>query len=173
MLKIIIAPHLILEKIATPVEKINDKLIRTIDQMMDLMYDANGIGLAAPQVGISKRFFVMHIDSDNEEPYVFINPVIKEFSKEESEYKEGCLSFPKQNVVIHRPASIVVEYLNINGKMTTFEVSDEISKPMDRFNLNYQKFMQIVNIKNVSMHQLFIILLRDFYKNYIIKNHLI
>ena len=92
--------------------------------MMDLMYDANGIGLAAPQVGISKRFFVMHIDSDNEEPYVFINPVIKEFSKEESEYEEGCLSFPKQNVLIHRPASIVLEYLNINGKKIIEKFSD-------------------------------------------------
>jgi peptide deformylase len=116
LLKIVIAPDPVLEKIAEPVVSINDKLVRTMYNMLETMYEANGIGLAAPQVGISKRFFVMHIDEENEDPYFFINPVIIKKSSKDSEHEEGCLSFPQQIILIHRPASITVEYLDLKGQ---------------------------------------------------------
>lgn len=115
LLKLVIAPDPVLEKVAKPVEIITDKLKRILLKMLDLMYEENGIGLAAPQVGISQRFFVMHID-DNEKPYFFINPVIIKKSKEIAELQEACLSVPEQSILIHRPESITVEYLDINGK---------------------------------------------------------
>ena len=116
LLKIVIAPDPVLEKIADPVSKVNDKIVRTMYNMLETMYEANGIGLAAPQVGISKRFFVMHIDDENEDPYFFINPVIIKKSDNQSEHEEGCLSVPKQIILIHRPELITVEYLDLKGK---------------------------------------------------------
>ncbi len=116
ILKIVIAPDPILKKIAKPVNKIDEKLKKILMQMLDLMYESNGIGLAAPQVGISKRFFVMDNPEENKLPYFFINPVIIKKSKDISEFAEGCLSVPIQRITIYRPESIELEYLDINGK---------------------------------------------------------
>ena len=116
LLKIVLAPDPVLEKVAEPVSKIDNKLAKTMNNMLETMYEANGIGLAAPQVGISGRFFVMHIDESHEEPYFFINPVITNFSSTQSEYQEGCLSVPEQVIKVVRPAEITVEYFDLEGR---------------------------------------------------------
>ena len=89
-----------------------------MDDMLETMYAANGIGLAAIQIGIPKRIIVMDIsrDKDNKEPMYFVNPVIKEKNLNKSTYEEGCLSVPDQFAEIERPSKCEVEYLDYYGK---------------------------------------------------------
>ena len=91
---------------------------KLMDDMLDTMYEAPGIGLAAVQIGVPKRIIVMDIsrDENNKEPRYFVNPVIKNKNKEKSIYEEGCLSVPDQFAEIERPNSCEVEYLDYDGK---------------------------------------------------------
>ena len=91
---------------------------RLMDDMLDTMYAAPGIGLAAIQIGVPKRIIVMDIsrDEDKKEPRYFVNPVIKNKNDETSKYEEGCLSVPDQFAEIERPNECEVEYLDYNGK---------------------------------------------------------
>lgn len=88
--------------------------------MLDTMRRNKGIGLAAPQVGLSKRLFVMEIGSDQR---ICFNPEITEISKETSDYEEGCLSFPGESCIIKRPSSITVRYQNYRGDWYTERLS--------------------------------------------------
>ena len=94
-------------------EEINDELRATIAEMFETMTSANGVGLAAPQVGIAKRFFVMRADDDVNR--VFINPEIIKTSQELEDYDEGCLSIPGVSETIRRPSKISVTALNERG----------------------------------------------------------
>ena len=89
-----------------------------MNDMIDTMYDAPGIGLAAIQIGVPKRIIVMDIsrDEDKKEPIYFVNPVIKNKNKDKAKYEEGCLSVPDQFAEIERPNACEVEYLDYNGK---------------------------------------------------------
>lgn len=95
-------------------EEINDEMRSLFNEMFETMVSANGVGLAAPQVGISKRFFVL--ESDDNIKRVFINPEIIKTSEETSSYEEGCLSLPGFSENIVRPVKISVSALNENGK---------------------------------------------------------
>lgn len=104
----------ILRKKCKPVEVVDEKIKQLVDDMLDTMYKYNGVGLAAPQVGVLKRVVVIDIDDGNG-PYVLINPeIIKEKGKQEVD--EGCLSFPNQFAKIIRPAEVTVKALDRNGK---------------------------------------------------------
>lgn len=104
----------ILKKKSRPVEEINEKIQELIDDMLETMYKANGVGLAAVQVGTLKQVIVIDID-DGSGPLILINPkIIKEKGKQEVE--EGCLSFPNKFAKVIRPAEITVEALNRDGK---------------------------------------------------------
>ena len=109
--KIITVPDESLRKISEPVEKfgINEK--RLIKNLFDTMYSANGIGLAAIQIGIPKRVVVLDVSKDDKkkEPYCFINPIIKQKSNETSIYEEGCLSIPNTFIEIERPKTVILE----------------------------------------------------------------
>ncbi|MBP5157152.1 MAG: peptide deformylase [Treponema sp.] len=98
-------------------EEINDELRATINEMFQTMTSANGVGLAAPQVGIAKRFFVMRSDDDVNR--VFINPEIIKTSSDLSDYDEGCLSIPGVSETIQRPSTISVTALNERGRHFT------------------------------------------------------
>ena len=89
-----------------------------MDDMLDTMYHANGIGLAAIQIGIPKRIIVMDIAKKDEKknPMYFVNPIIKNKNNDLSTYEEGCLSVPDQFAEIDRPATCEVEYLDYNGE---------------------------------------------------------
>ena len=114
---IIIEPNKLLRQISKPVEKVGKDEQRLMDDMMDTMYDANGIGLAAIQIGIPKRIIVMDISKGEvKEPRYFVNPVIKNKDTLKSTYEEGCLSVPTQFAEIDRPSKCEVEYLDYNGK---------------------------------------------------------
>ena len=92
-------------------------LVNLSKDLIDTMYDADGVGLAAPQIGINKRIFVMDCSSENEEKdcRVVINPEIEHASEELGSYKEGCLSIPGITEEISRPKVIKVLYQDVNG----------------------------------------------------------
>jgi peptide deformylase len=115
---ILTEPNKLLRQISVTVEKVGDDERNLMDDMLDTMYAAPGIGLAAIQIGIPKRIIVMDIGRDKEkkEPMYFINPVIKNKNSEKAIYEEGCLSVPDQFAEIERPSKCEVEYLDYNGK---------------------------------------------------------
>jgi peptide deformylase len=116
--KILTEPNKLLRQISKPVDKVRDEERKLMDDMLDIMYKAPGIGLAAIQIGIPKRIIVMDISRDEKkkEPRYFVNPIIKKRNEEKSVYEEGCLSVPDQFAEIERPNSCEVEYLDYDGK---------------------------------------------------------
>lgn len=113
-MKIVLYGHPVLKEKSTQVEEINDELRNTLDEMVELMRKAKGIGLAANQVEIAKRFFVLEIDDIIKK---VINPEIIEYSDEIVEYEEGCLSIPSVFKKVERPEKIKVKYQNENGEI--------------------------------------------------------
>jgi len=114
---ILTEPNKVLRQVSKSVDKVGDEERALMDDMLDTMYDAPGIGLAAIQIGVPKRIIVMDIsrDQDKKEPRYFVNPVIKNRNKEQARYEEGCLSVPDQFAEIERPNSCEVEYLDYDG----------------------------------------------------------
>ena len=115
---ILTEPNKLLRQISKPVESVGDEERKLMDDMLDTMYAAPGIGLAAIQIGVPKRIIVMDIsrDENKKEPRYFVNPTIKNKNKEKATYEEGCLSVPDQFAEIERPNTCEVEYLDYDGK---------------------------------------------------------
>ena len=118
----------VLRKKAVPVEpgEINDEMRALFDEMFETMTAADGVGLAAPQIGISKRFFVMI--SDDNVRRVFVNPQIIATSNDLCDYEEGCLSLPGVSETIKRPSKVTVQALNERGKPFTLEASELLAR---------------------------------------------
>ena len=114
---ILTEPNKILRQISKPIEGVGIEERNIVCDMLDTMYAANGIGLAAIQIGISKRVIVIDIskDENKKEPMYFFNPVVKNKNSEKAIYEEGCLSVPGQFAEIERPNTCDVEYLDYNG----------------------------------------------------------
>ena len=115
---IITVPDETLKKISKPIEKVGVNEKKLIKDLFDTMYQSNGIGLAAVQVGVLKRVLVVDVSSKEEKksPISFINPVIKKLSYETSVYEEGCLSIPDTYIEIERPKVCEIEYIDFSGK---------------------------------------------------------
>ena len=115
----------ILTKNCKPVKEITPRVVQLCEDMIDTMFEADGVGLAAPQVGVMKRIFVAMPYPDDEEPevYVMINPEIIE-SEGEQESSEGCLSVPGYMGLVDRPVRVKVRYTNIDGDTLEEEFSD-------------------------------------------------
>jgi len=122
---ILTEPNKLLRQVSKPVDKVTKDEQKLMDDMLDTMYAANGIGLAAIQIGIPKRIIVMDISKDPEkkEPRYFVNPVIKNKDPEKATYEEGCLSVPNQFAEIDRPRQCDVDYLDYNGERQTLHAS--------------------------------------------------
>jgi len=119
ILHILIHPDPRLKKVAKPVTAVSAELRALANDMLKTMYDAPGIGLAAPQVGVLKRLFVMDCikeDGAKPEPTVLFNPEITWVSEEMHTYEEGCLSIPEQYADVERPAEARVKWMDIDGK---------------------------------------------------------
>ena len=116
--KILTEPDPILKKISGPVESVGAEEQKLMDDMLETMYDAKGIGLAAIQIGVPKRIIVMDLSKEGEKkhPMYFVNPVIKNKNEVLSKYEEGCLSVPNQFIEVNRPSMCEVEYLDYNGE---------------------------------------------------------
>ena len=115
---ILVEPDIILRQKSQPVNIVGPDEKKLMNDMLDTMYAANGIGLAAIQIGVPQRIIVMDISKDktNKNPMYFVNPVIKNRDLEKSIYEEGCLSVPNQFAEIERSCKCEVEYLDYNGK---------------------------------------------------------
>tara|TARA_B100000035_G_scaffold307604_1_gene311101 strand:+ start:1921 stop:2445 length:525 start_codon:yes stop_codon:yes gene_type:complete len=115
---IVVEPDPILRKKSENLEKVDDELKKLLDDMLETMYAAPGIGLAAVQIGILKRLIVIDISKENEKknPLFLINPKIISKSESTSIYEEGCLSLPGHFAEIERPAECKIKYLDYNGK---------------------------------------------------------
>ena len=114
---ILIHPDPRLKKVASPVADVTDQLRKLADDMLETMYDAPGIGLAGPQIGVSSRIFVMDCADKEEDPdpIVMLNPEIVARSDELSPYEEGCLSIPDIYAEVTRPAEVTMRWLDLDG----------------------------------------------------------
>ena len=116
--KILTEPDPFLRQKSKKVEKVDDTIRSLMDDMLETMYDAPGIGLAAIQIGVPKRIIVIDLAKDSEEkkPMYLINPEIISKSNKDATYEEGCLSVPDQFAEIDRPEKCHIKFLDYNGK---------------------------------------------------------
>ena len=122
---ILTEPNKILRQVSVPVENVGNEERQLMDDMLETMYHAKGIGLAAIQIGVPKRIIVMDIGNKDKgkEPMYFVNPLVKKKNSEHSTYEEGCLSVPNQFAEVNRPSTCEVEYLDYNGNKKTLKAS--------------------------------------------------
>ena len=116
-----------LKEVSQPVEAVDDDLRALMDDMLETMYDAPGIGLAAIQIGVAKRVIVMDISRGEDaprEPRYFVNPEILWASEETAPYEEGCLSVPDIFDEVERPAKVRLHYLNYQGETIEEDAED-------------------------------------------------
>ena len=116
--QILIIPDPLLRKVSDPVSSVNTEIKNLMDDMLETMYAAPGIGLAAVQIGVLKRIIVIDLSKDGEKknPLFIVNPEITFKSNELISYEEGCLSIPNQFAEVKRPSSCKVNFLDYNGK---------------------------------------------------------
>ena len=121
--KILTEPDPFLRQKSTNVEDVNDEIRLLMNDMVETMYDAPGIGLAAIQIGVPKRVIVIDLSKkeDKKNPLYFVNPVIVTKSKKDASYEEGCLSVPNQFAEINRPDKCKVKYLDYDGNEKVLE----------------------------------------------------
>lgn len=126
---ILTLPDARLRAVADPIPEIDAEIKALAKDMLDTMYAAPGIGLAAPQLGVLKRIVVMDLAKDDTppEPIVMINPEIEKFSDETVVSEEGCLSIPELYYDVERPAEITVKYTDLEGKTVTRDASERLA----------------------------------------------
>ena len=114
---IITEPNKLLREISKPVNSVGKEEQKLMDDMLETMYAANGIGLAAIQIGIPKRIIVIDLNRDEikKKPMYFVNPLIKNKDPQKATYEEGCLSVPNQFAEVDRPSKCEIEYLDYDG----------------------------------------------------------
>ena len=114
---IITEPNKLLRQISKPVNSVGKEEQKLMDDMLETMYAANGIGLAAIQIGIPKRIIVIDLNRDEikKKPMYFVNPLIKNKDPQKETYEEGCLSVPNQFAEVDRPSKCEIEYLDYDG----------------------------------------------------------
>ncbi len=122
-LKICKYPDPVLRTPAKPIDRVNERIQRLADRMTDLMLEQEGIGLAATQVGVALRMFLMCLDGRRENVQVFINPELSDFQGW-SDMEEGCLSVPGIRAKVRRPASCTVRALNLEGNRFVYDAVD-------------------------------------------------
>lgn len=128
--RILIAPHPLLKLRAHPVAVVDDEVRALMDDMLETMYRAPGIGLAAPQVGVSRRVVVVDLAKKDQppEPLRLVNPEITWRSEEEVVMEEGCLSLPEQFAEISRPAAVRLRYLDETGAERSLEADGLLAR---------------------------------------------
>jgi peptide deformylase len=112
-----------LRTVAEPITRFDDELSRLVDDMVETMYAAEGIGLAATQVDVHKRLLVIDVSESKDSPQVFINPEIEVFDEELSEYDEGCLSVPGYYETVCRPRGVRISAQDRNGEPFELEAT--------------------------------------------------
>lgn len=120
---IVTLPDSILREVSEPIESITDEVLTLADDMLETMYDAPGVGLAAIQVGVPKRLVVLDVAGEDEppSPLTLINPEIVEHGESERSHEEGCLSIPDVLVDVKRPTPVKIRYLDRDGRSQELE----------------------------------------------------
>jgi peptide deformylase len=122
LLHILEYPHPGLREKAQPIEKIDNQITQLAEDMLETMYEAPGIGLAATQVHVAKQLLVIDISDDKNQPLVIINPKIVHEDGHQT-YEEGCLSFPGVYAKVERAEEITLEYMDLEGEQQTLEAT--------------------------------------------------
>ena len=117
----------VLEKECRPITEMNKKLELLIEDMLDTMYDANGVGLAAPQVGILKQLVVIDVSEEGDDPIILINPEIIEMEGSQTG-QEGCLSIPGKSGVVTRPNYVKVKALDMDMNVVIYEGTELLAR---------------------------------------------
>ena len=162
---ILTEPNKLLRQISQPVEIVGDSERELMNNMLETMYDANGIGLAAIQIGVPKRIIVMDLSKEENKklPMYFVNPVITKKNNEKTIYEEGCLSVPNQFAEIERPSKCEVEYLDYNGNKQNLQaenllatcIQHEIDHLEGILFIDYlSKLKKAIIVKKLSKHQI-------------------
>ena len=122
----------VLREVAAPVEGVDDELRRLAQDMFDTMYHAEGIGLAGPQVGVSRRILVVDVTNDDESRHVhaLVNPLVVEVSREQDKASEGCLSIPGLEENVTRPVRVTVEALSLDGDPVRIEAEGLLARAL-------------------------------------------
>jgi len=132
ILPILIHPHPALRALTEKVTVVTPEILKMLDDMLETMYAAPGIGLAAPQVGISKKLVVIDVTGEDagltRHPLKLINPEIVARSETKTLLNEGCLSLPEMRVDVERPDKVTVRYMDIEGKTQEIEAEDLLAK---------------------------------------------
>lgn len=125
ILPIITAPDPLLKRVCKPVEIVEKRVRQLTDDMLETMYNAPGIGLAAPQVGVLERVIVVDVAREGEtpQPHCLINPEILWASDQDNNHEEGCLSLPEQYADVVRPAAVQIGYLDREGEMRKLDAN--------------------------------------------------
>jgi len=124
LLKILIFPDQRLRTVAKEVLDINEEVKTLSNDLLETMYDGNGIGLSATQVNIHKRILVVDVSEEKDSPMIFINPTVEVLGQEEKIYGEGCLSVPGFFEDVSRPDKIKITALNLDGEEFSIEAED-------------------------------------------------
>lgn len=145
-------PDEVLRKRAKEVKEINEKIKLLVEDMIETMYEEDGVGLAAPQIGILKRIFVIDVGDG---PIAFINPEFLEQSEETQKDIEGCLSIPGKSGYVIRPKRVKVKALNVDGEEVIYEAEDLFARVIchETDHLNGQLFTDIMEPDSVSMDE--------------------
>ncbi len=128
ILPIVEVPDPRLRQISTPVETVDDGVRKLIADMFETMYDAHGIGLAAPQIGRSERLIVLDVKEDDAAPMALLDPTIVEFGDGKDRVEEGCLSIPGVAATVERPMSCVVEATDARGQAVRIEAQGMLAR---------------------------------------------
>ncbi len=118
----------VLRQKAEPLQAVDDEIRRLIKDMFETMYEADGVGLAAPQVGVSQRIIVVDPHEQDVKPFGLVNPVIVQSTDDVERGEEGCLSIPGLKDIVERPAAVVVEALDGDGKPVRIEAEGLLAR---------------------------------------------
>jgi peptide deformylase len=126
---ILIIPDARLRAVCDPIVEIDDEIKTLAADMLETMYAAPGIGLAAPQIGVMKRIVTIDVANEGDEPapYVMINPEITKFGEEIQVTEEGCLSIPELYYEVERPSTVTVTYTNLDGEEVTVDADGKLA----------------------------------------------
>jgi len=122
-LDIVLYPEAGLREVCKPIAEMNDDIAKIIDDMFYTMYDAPGIGLAAPQIALQERLIVVDVSESKDQPIALINPEVIQ-SAGKIKWEEGCLSLPGIYATVTRPSDIIVRGMDRDGKIIEFEAND-------------------------------------------------
>ena len=162
---ILTEPNTLLRQVSQPVEQVGEPEKELMNDMLETMYAANGIGLAAIQIGVPKRIIVMDLSKEENKklPMYFVNPVITKKNNEKTTYEEGCLSVPNQFAEIDRSSKCEVEYLDYNGNKQNLQaegllatcIQHEIDHLEGILFIDYlSKLKKAIIVKKLSKQQL-------------------